>query len=113
MPKIFCLLLVLLTASVQAKQLHFSRDPFIPLDQLQFQQTGTLLDSQDLTVSLVGIIYDESDPAAVISIQRIKQIVYIDDTLADLTIIDIQKKTVTLKADNKTFILAIGEELRQ
>ncbi len=94
--------------------LLFKRNPFaLPQESVyEGERAQADIPAENAVIALKGIIWDKNNPAAVITIQRIKRTVYIKDLIMDLEVTKITRKEMTLKGSDKTFILEIGKELR-
>ena len=109
-------LILMMVSGVFAEPYVFSRDPFAPVSSDVLSSMDSMYEApkdERVTISLRGIIWDQEDPLAVLRVQRLKRIVGIGDDVSGYMVDDISQTEIVLKADDKTFILGLGKELRQ
>lgn len=83
------------------------RDPMKPLIMGQVQgQTNSPLQSADVAgISVAGIVYSEDNPAVIIG----TQIMHAGEKIGDVSIVKIDKDTVTLEQNGQTKTLRVGQ----
>ena len=81
-----------------------SREPFSPL----ISKSGVIMMPREIDfigLSLKGIIYSDKGAVAIINDEVLRD----GDSIGDYTIVQIEKKRVTLKKGNEGFILKLEE----
>lgn len=112
---LFSFLSITMQAAIEQKE--FTRNPF----GKPFSIIESIISSDDLisglkdgaiVLKLKGIIWDKNDPEAVIEVMQISKKVKIGDTIESIFVSNITKKELTLKVEDKTYILEIGKEFQ-
>ena len=115
--RILLLFIIFFTLSLQAEKKDIKRNPFEKFST----KSSVRISSKDmfknikkggLILKLKGVIWDISDPEAVLEIQQISKTVKIGETVGPVFVSDITQKELILKVDNKTYILGLGKEIR-
>ena len=112
-----CVVGVLSTKSFAKTQLFlFPRDPFeevsITLVQSTISPSKNIMYEEGTLIKLDGIVWDKLRPTAIIKVQNMANIVSTGSQVGNIEIEKISKKEVSLKVNNKNYILKLGKEIR-
>ena len=94
----------------------FDRDPFAESSGNIIKESKAVSMNNFITegamLILEGIIWDAENPKAIVKIQGVTNILSEDSKISDIELISISKKDVSLKVEDKKYILKIGKEIR-
>ena len=113
MPIYFILLILFFTSSIFSQPVQFSRDPFVEVSDINFLIDGDNENSEvkPFNVKLKGIVWDKKNPAAVLEVSGVTQIVYESSMVFWLMVEEINSSSIVLKGNDKNFMIRLGEEI--
>ncbi len=116
MKYVLVVIVSLYAVSIQAQPLEFSRNPFKPTGPSRAPQlvstTGSLDDIILDSIKLIGVVWDELDPAAMIQVAGVQKVVYQNEQFQDIKINTIGQDSLAFTYQDEKFMLHLGQELQ-
>ena len=101
----------ILGSFVYSQPVQFSRDPFVEITDMTVFDDPSKPGSKMLIIKLKGIIWDSENPAAVVDVSGVSQIVYENSKIFWLDVSDVSADSILLEGNDKQFMIKLGEEI--
>ena len=110
-----------LISVLTAADLKLERDPFDPRTMYGLAEKSSeggpvksllnLFSKTKSTLLVKGIIWDETDPFAIVIYKGLRQVVRVGDSIDDKKVKDILKEKVIIHYNDQTVSLMVGEDI--